>query len=178
MPVDDATAEAQKIVTHRGAFKCCRLQFGVSVAPDLFQSLMERLLQDIPRVVSYFDDVLVSATNKAELINRLRMVLTQFREAGLKVKREKCQITAPRVEFLGYLINGSGIYPTDSKIKAVRNAPTPQNKMELQAFLGLLNFYSVFLPQKATIAELLHRLLGGERLFGPGARLNLPLLLL
>lgn len=40
LPVDDATAEAQMIMTHRGAFKCRRLQFGVSVAPGIFQSLM------------------------------------------------------------------------------------------------------------------------------------------
>lgn len=38
-------------------------------------------------------------------------------------------------------------------------AATPTNKTELQAFLGLLNFYSIFLPHKASVAEPLHRLL-------------------
>ncbi|XP_026530652.1 uncharacterized protein K02A2.6-like, partial [Notechis scutatus] len=65
------TAEAQTIVTHQGAFRCKRLQFGVSVAPGIFQSLMERLLQEIKGVVPYFDDVLVSATNQKELEGRL-----------------------------------------------------------------------------------------------------------
>ncbi|XP_032081537.1 uncharacterized protein K02A2.6-like, partial [Thamnophis elegans] len=51
--------QAQTIVTHRGAFRCRRLQFGVSVAPGIFQSLMERLLHGLPGVVPYFDDVLV-----------------------------------------------------------------------------------------------------------------------
>lgn len=62
LPVDDATAEAQTIATHRGAFKCRRLQFGVSMAPGLFQSLMER---------PYFDDVLISATSQANLSKQL-----------------------------------------------------------------------------------------------------------
>lgn len=43
--VDDATAEAQMIVTHQVAFCCHQLQFGISMAPGIFQSLVERLLQ-------------------------------------------------------------------------------------------------------------------------------------
>lgn len=70
-PVDKATAMAQTIVTHRGAFKCNCLQFGVSIAPGIFQSLMERLLHGIPGVVPYFNDVLVSAENRPDLIGKL-----------------------------------------------------------------------------------------------------------
>ncbi|XP_058038703.1 uncharacterized protein K02A2.6-like [Ahaetulla prasina] len=64
-------ARAQTIVTHRGAFKCRRLQFGVCVAPGIFQCLMERLLHGLPGVVPYFDDIFVSATDEAELLHRL-----------------------------------------------------------------------------------------------------------
>lgn len=38
LPVDDATAEA-----HWGAFKVRHLQFGVTVAPGVFQNLMDSL---------------------------------------------------------------------------------------------------------------------------------------
>ncbi|XP_032074484.1 uncharacterized protein LOC116509435 [Thamnophis elegans] len=60
LPVDGSTVEAQTIVMHRGAFKCNRLQFSISIAPGLFQSIMERLLQEIPVVVPYFNDILLS----------------------------------------------------------------------------------------------------------------------
>lgn len=110
------------------------------MAPGLFQSIIERLLQGIPGVVPYFDDVLVSGDNKEKLIKRLREALRRCQEAGLKVNKEKCKIAVPKVEFLGYLIDGSGIHPTQSKIKAIKEAPTPQNQMDLQAFLGLLYF--------------------------------------
>ncbi|XP_026569428.1 uncharacterized protein K02A2.6-like, partial [Pseudonaja textilis] len=59
-------AELQTIVTHRGAFKCKRLQFGVSVAPGIFQSLMERILQGLPGVVPYFDDILVQELSRLQ----------------------------------------------------------------------------------------------------------------
>ncbi|XP_026530779.1 uncharacterized protein K02A2.6-like, partial [Notechis scutatus] len=132
LPVDAETAEAQTIVTHRGAFKCNRLQFGVSVAPGIFQSLMERLLQGIKGVVPYFDDVLIAAPTRSQLEKRLRMVLQKFKDAGLKVKKEKCQLCTERVEFLGYLLDKQGIHPTEKKLAAIKNAPRPRNKTDLQ----------------------------------------------
>ncbi|XP_033014676.1 uncharacterized protein K02A2.6-like [Lacerta agilis] len=159
LPVDDATAEAQTIVTHRGAFRVKRLQFGVSVAPGIFQGLMERLLKGIPGVIPYFDDILVAGVSSEELISRLREVLARLAKAGLKVKREKCFLGVPQVEFLGFLVDAKGIHPTSAKVTAIRSAPAPQSKKELQSFLGLLNFYHAFLPHKASIAEPLHRLL-------------------
>lgn len=67
LPVDEATSEAQTIMTHCGAFRIKRLQFGVSVAPCLFQNLMEDVLKDLPGIIPYFDDVLITGESKAEL---------------------------------------------------------------------------------------------------------------
>lgn len=125
LPVDDAMAAAQTIVTHWDAFKCHSLQFGVSVAPGLFQSLMERLLHGIPGVIPYFDDVLISASSKSTFINRIRQVLTRFKQKGLKLKKAKCKFGVPQVEFLRFLIDAKGIHPTLSKVEAIKNAPAP-----------------------------------------------------
>uniref|UniRef100_A0A8C6Y7Z4 Gypsy retrotransposon integrase-like protein 1 n=1 Tax=Naja naja TaxID=35670 RepID=A0A8C6Y7Z4_NAJNA len=57
------------------------------------------------------------------------------------------------------MIDKQGIHPTDAKVKAINEAPKPRCKADLQAFLGLINFYHMFLPHKASIAEPLHRLL-------------------
>ena len=66
LPVDDATAEAQTIITYRGAFKVKQLQFGISVAPGIFQGFMEGLLRGLPGVILYFDEVLVATGCEAE----------------------------------------------------------------------------------------------------------------
>lgn len=78
---------------------------------------------------------------------------------GLKVKKEKCKIAVTQVEFLGYLIDASGLHATKAKTQAIHETPTPRNKTELQAFLGLFNFYRLFLWHKASVTEHLHRLL-------------------
>ena len=159
LPVDEATADAQTIVTHRGAFRVKRLQFGVCVAPGLFQSLMDRLLKGIPGVTPFFDDVLIAASSKEDFTARLRTVLQRFQAAGLKVKQKKCLLGVSSVDFLGFRVDADGLHPAEDKVRAICDAPDPKNKAELQAFLGLLNFYHAFLPHKAAVAEPLHRLL-------------------
>ncbi|KAL3226612.1 hypothetical protein MRX96_024816 [Rhipicephalus microplus] len=138
LPVTDESAAAQTIVTHRGG---------------------------VQGVIPYFDDVLIVGASGQELLSRLREVLRRFQDAGLKVKREKCQLGVAQVEFLGFRIDAEGIHSTPEKTQAILGAPRPSNKTELQAFLGLVNFYHAFLPHKATVAEPLHRLLDKKATF-------------
>ncbi|XP_029140205.1 uncharacterized protein K02A2.6-like, partial [Protobothrops mucrosquamatus] len=122
LPVDEAAAEAQTIVTHRGAFRVKRLQFGVNVAPGIFQSVMENTLRGIPGVCPYFDDVLIAGDSPQVLAERLKAVFLRFRKAGLKLKQDKCKIGVQSTEFLGFKIDAQGIHPSDAKLKATSNA--------------------------------------------------------
>ncbi|KAL3187052.1 hypothetical protein MRX96_025989 [Rhipicephalus microplus] len=45
------------------------------------------------------------------------------------------------------------------KVEAVLKAPKPQNKKELQSYLGLINFYRTFLPNLSSHLQPLHLLL-------------------
>ncbi|XP_054737893.1 uncharacterized protein K02A2.6-like [Anastrepha obliqua] len=157
--VDERSSLLQTVSTHKGAFKVTRLQFGISSAPGIFQSCIENVLQNIPGVLPYFDDIVVMGKSEDELANRLEQIFVRFDKAGLRLRKDKCQFSVPSIEFLGFKLDNLGIRPSHDKIKAIHEAPSPKDKKQLQAFLGLLNFYHAFLPNKATIAEPLHRLL-------------------
>ena len=60
------------------------------------------------------------------------------------------------VKYLGHIIDENGLHPAPDKIKAVKNAPTPQNVTELKAYP---TYYSKFLPNMATTLSPLYRLL-------------------
>ena len=89
---------------------------------------------------------------------------TRLEEAGLRLKREKCAFLLPLVdyEYLGYKISATGIQPTDEKIKAVQDAPTPQDVLQLKSFLGLVNYYWKFLPDLSNVLAPLYRILQKE----------------
>ena len=66
---------------------------------------------------------------------------------------------ATSVQYLGYQIDAQGIHPTQAKVKAIKPVPTPSNVSELKAYLGILTYYSKFLPNLSTVLAPLYELL-------------------
>ena len=110
--------------THKGLFRYNRLPFGISSAPGIFQRTMESLLQDIPSVIVYIDDILISGQSEEEHLQLLERVLDRLERAGLRLKREKCVLMAESVEYLGHRIDKNGLHPTKEKVQAVCDAPS------------------------------------------------------
>ena len=159
LQLDDESKKYVVVNTHKGLFQYNRLPFGVSSAPGIFQRTMESLLQDIPAVVVYIDDILITGASDTEHMQSLERVLDRLESSGLRLKKDKCVFTAPSVNYLGHKIDKDGIHPTEDKVRAVQQAPAPKNVSELKAFLGLLNYYGKFMPNLATTLSPLYRLL-------------------
>ncbi|KRZ67540.1 hypothetical protein T10_8411 [Trichinella papuae] len=53
------------------------------------------------------------------------------------------------VFFLELRIDAESIHPTEEKVASIKHFQT--SRTDLEAFLGTLKFYDIFLPQKATI---------------------------
>ena len=97
-----------------------------------------------------------------EHLHNLKAVCQQFQKCGLRVELSKCVFMAPSVIYLGLRLLERGIQPTDEKVKAIRDTPTPRNMTELHSFLGLLAALSNFIPKLSTLAHSLYKLLGNK----------------
>ena len=68
LPLADESKKYVVINTHKGFFRYTRLPFGISSAPGIFQRVMENILQGIPNVIVYLDDILLSSATESEHI--------------------------------------------------------------------------------------------------------------
>ena len=90
LPVDDDSKSLLVINTPKGLFQYNRLPYGVSVAPAIFQSVMDRVLQGLP-VACYLDDILIAAPTESEHNLILEQVLKRLQESGIRLCEEKCK---------------------------------------------------------------------------------------
>eukprot|EP00731_Ephydatia_muelleri_P000397 Em0001g397a len=130
---------------------------------------MERILQGIPHVHVYIDDILVADSTEKEHLVTLEKVMSRLGECGIKLKRTKCKFMLPSLEYLGYHISGEGISPTKEKRRAIVDAPVPEDISQLKSFLGLVNYYSKFLPCLADTLAPLYKLLTKHQPWSWGA---------
>ena len=107
---------------------------------------MVSLLQGIPGVIVYLDDILVSAPSKEEHLLRLEEVFVRLEKSGLRARQSKCHFMVSEVEYLGHQIDAEGLHPLPSEVQAVVDAHTPSSVQELKAYLGFLAYYVKFLP--------------------------------
>ena len=157
--LDETSKMYVTINTHKGLYRYNRLPFGVSSAPAIFQRTMESILGGLPQVCVYLDDILITGDSEAAHLRNLEAVLSRLETAGIRLKREKCEFMLPQVEYLGHRISASGLQPTLEKVRAITAAPTPADVSQLKSYLGLLNYYSKFLPNLATELAPLYELL-------------------
>ena len=58
--LEEESNKCVTINTSRGLFQCNRLPFGVISSPAIFQRVIDNVLQRIPYVCAYLDDILVT----------------------------------------------------------------------------------------------------------------------
>lgn len=139
--------EILTITTHKGLFEFLRMPFGVKPASQIFQAVIDSILQGISNIFSYIDDLIIGANSIEELISILKKVLDRFRKYGVKANWEKCHWFCTRVLFLGHIISRDGLNPNPDKIRAIVEAPPPTNITQLKSFVGLVNYYSKFVSE-------------------------------
>ena len=159
VPLDEKSKKFTCINTHDGLYIYNYLPFGLCASPGIFQAFMTKILNGIQGVIIYQDDILIISVDLESHLRTLREVLTALKNAGIKLKLSKCFFFTEKVQYLGHVFNNTGVHPNPDKIRAILDAPAPKNVKQLQAFLGLCNFYKRFIPNFSDVMNPLYSLL-------------------
>jgi hypothetical protein len=125
-----------------GKYSYKRLLMGIAGSPDIFQSKMLELIEDLEYAQAYLDDLLcISRSTLDDHLKNLEEVLRCLCNAGLKVNAEKLTFCALEIEYLGYILTRDAIKPQSNKVQAILAIQLPTNVKELRYFLGMVQYY-------------------------------------
>lgn len=140
-------------VTPMGSFQFKVLCFGLTNAPATFQRVMNQIFAPYigKFVLIYLDDILIMSRTPEEHAQHLRIVLEVLRKNNLYAKLTKCEFARPQLKFLGHIVGKHGIAVDPEKIATITKWPVPKTLKELQAFLGLANYFRRFVQHYSTV---------------------------
>lgn len=137
--------------TEFGMFRCVRLPFGLTNAPDIFQeTLQEIVLGGCEGTINYLDDILVYGTSMVEHDKNLEAVMARLRNHNVRINMSKCNFRKQSVTFLGFKLTSQGWQIEDEKMTAIKNFRRPETTQEVKSFLGLVTFVDRFVPHRAS----------------------------
>ena len=85
VPLDIESRHYKTFTTHRGLYRLKRLPFGVACAPEIFQRVVDDMLQGLDGVIVYIDEILVFGRDQQEHDIRMQRVLQRLKDANLKL---------------------------------------------------------------------------------------------
>ena len=163
--LDEESKQFLVVSTHKGLFQQNRLVFGITSAPAIWQNTIEQVLQGLPGVQVYLDDILVTGRTPEEHLANLDQVLTRLEDRNLTLKKEKCQFVQESVQFLGHVIDAKGVHAVEEKVEQIENLPSPTDVSQLRSYLGMLNYYRKYIPNLAHEIAPLTELLKSDHKF-------------
>ena len=86
---DDGSTDITTFVTNKGLYRYKRLNFGVSSASEMYQHVIEQVLQGCEGARNISDDIIVHGKTKEEHDQRVYKVLERLKERRLTLNSEK-----------------------------------------------------------------------------------------
>lgn len=124
--------------------------FGLqSSSSALVRALREVLEPYQEFCISYIDDILIISNSPQEHLKDIEKIVNILNKFGLKLNIDKCVFYQSEVQYLGFKITNNGITIDEKRLEQIQEFPKPKNLKTLRGFLGMINYYSKFVPNLA-----------------------------
>lgn len=155
--------EKTAFTTHDGHFEWLVMPFGLTNAPATFESTLRRICYPFRHFMArLLDDVLIFSQTREAHREHVGAVLKALYEYGFVLQTKKCHWFVNCAQFLGFVIDQTGIRPDPLKVQAIAERPPPSNITELRSFLNAAGYLRHFIHRFAGIANPLYEITKGS----------------
>ncbi|KFQ65452.1 hypothetical protein N334_13966, partial [Pelecanus crispus] len=155
-----AECRPQFAFTWRGVqYTWNRLPQGWKHSPTICHGLIQTALEqgEAPEHLQYIDDMTVWGNRAEEVFEKGKEIVHIFLKAGFAIKQSKVKGSAQVIQFLGIKWqDGHHQIPMDVVNRITAMSP-PTSKKETQAFLGVVGFWRMHIPNDSLIIRPLYK---------------------
>ena len=155
IPLKEEYIPKSAFVCKYGHFEMTRMPFGLNNSASTFQRTMELALQGLQWITCliYIDDIIVFGRNFDEHLARVAQVLDRLKEAGLKLKPEKCHMLQREVVFLGHVVTAEGVKPNPANIDKIIGWPKPKTPRQVKQLVAMGSYYRRYVKDFASLVR-------------------------
>ena len=153
IPLDKSSIPKTAFNSPFQKYEYIKVPFGLSQAPAYFQELMTCILIDFNFAIAYLDNIIIFSKTPEEHLTHIRKVFEKLHSGNLSMKLSKCHFFSKEIQYLGHILSTKGICPLPSKTQAIQQMQPQTTPKQVQAFLGLVQYYRKFIKNFAKIAK-------------------------
>ncbi|CAC5378856.1 unnamed protein product [Mytilus coruscus] len=100
-----------------GRYRWLRLPFEIKSPPEIYQRIMDQMLEGSSGATAIIDDILIAGRNMEEHDEILKQVVERATSHNLRLNFDKCFVRKTRVAYMGHVITDKGLLPDPAKIQ-------------------------------------------------------------
>ena len=129
-------------------FQFTRIPYGLTNAVSAYQRTINTLISEngLTDTFAYIDDLIIGGMNQEDHDENLRRFEAVAEKYNLTLNENKCEYCLPEIKYLGYLISNGTLSPDPERLQPLKDLPLPTDSPSLRRTLGLLSYYSQWIP--------------------------------
>ena len=146
-----------------------RMIMGAASSASIWTFYMVKILNNLyyHSVISYLDDLYLASESPDKHLKLLNELFSRCIKTGIQFKASKSLFFQDHITYLGQTISKDRtVRPKQSKVDTLIKLSLPHNLRTLRRFLGMMNFFKTYIPDLATTANPLYKLLQGRKKVG------------
>jgi len=120
---------------------------------------MDQVLEGVDFLKCYIDDVLMHSKGFLQHLPHLEELFKRLHEINMKIHPKKCEFFVTLIVYFRHRTLPNGIMVHWAKVVTILEMPNPINVHTLKSFIGLYNYYMIYVQDFNTIVHPLYALL-------------------